>query len=169
MPSEINRELFADFQRRQDVTKCFRKTDGKWIIKDIAFVDDWNSGELDEIIAVLKDTAVRSGMVLGAFDGGKLKGFAAVSPDFFGTDRCYLDLSHLFVSLESRRKGIGRELFYKAKDWAKLKGAQKLYISAHSAVESQAFYRAMGCVEAEEYNMALVKKEPCDCQLECPL
>jgi hypothetical protein len=45
-------------------------------------------------------------------------------------------------------------------------GAQKLYISAHSSQESQAFYKAMGCVEAMEYNKRLVSEEPCDCQLE---
>lgn len=33
------------------------------------------------------------------------------------------------------------------------KKAEKLYISAHSAVESQAFYKAIGCREAEEYRL----------------
>ena len=50
--------------------------------------------------------------------------------------------------------------------WAKAKGAKKLYISAHSSVESQAFYKAIGCREAEEYSQPHVEKEPCDCQLE---
>ena len=42
----------------------------------------------------------------------------------------------------------------------------KLYISGHSAVETQAFYKAMGCVEAKEYNQKHVELEPYDCQLE---
>ena len=54
-------------------------------------------------------------------------------------------------------------------EWAKQKGAKKLYISAHSAVESQAFYKSMGCVEAEVYNKKHVEDEPYDCQLECDL
>ena len=45
-------------------------------------------------------------------------------------------------------------------------GASRLYISAHSAKESMAAYRALGCVEAEEINWTLAKKEPCDVQLE---
>ena len=53
-----------------------------------------------------------------------------------------------------------------AKKWAKQKGAKKLYISAHSAVESQAFYKSMGCVEAEVYNQKHVEDEPYDCQLD---
>lgn len=48
-------------------------------------------------------------------------------------------------------------------------GAKKLYISAYSAVESQSFYKAMGCMEAQVYNMEHVEKEPYDCQLECKL
>ena len=63
--------------------------------------------------------------------------------------------------------GIGRTLFDAAKEWARKNGAEKLYISAHSAVESQAFYKAMGCVEAKEYNQKHVEEEPYDCQLEC--
>ena len=59
----------------------------------------------------------------------------------------------------------GSELEKRAEEGEKK--AKKLYISAHSAVESQAFYKAMGCVEAEEYNAEHVEKEPYDCQLEC--
>lgn len=46
---------------------------------------------------------------------------------------------------------------------------RKLYISAHSAVESQAFYKQMGCVEAQVYHLKHVEAEPYDCQLECKL
>ena len=53
--------------------------------------------------------------------------------------------------------------------WRREKGAKKLYISAHSAVESQAFYQRMGCVKALEYNRCHVDADPFDCQLECVL
>ena len=70
---------------------------------------------------------------------------------------------------ELRGQGIGRVLFAAAARWAAEQGGQKLYISAHSAVESQAFYKRMGCVEAEEYDPAHTAAEPCDCQMECAL
>ena len=38
---EIERPLFNGFCRHQEVTRCWRKTDGKWEIRPIAFVDDW--------------------------------------------------------------------------------------------------------------------------------
>lgn len=66
-----------------------------------------------------------------------------------------------------RNRGIGSKLFMIAKGWALAHGAKKLYISAHSAVETQAFYRRMGCVEAAFYNKTHVDAEPYDCQLEC--
>ncbi len=78
----------------------------------------------------------------------------------------YLDLSSIHVSQDVRGQGIGKNLFSAAKRFARGKNAKKLYISAHSAVESQAFYRAMGCKEAEEYDAGHVKREPYDCQLE---
>lgn len=45
-------------------------------------------------------------------------------------------------------------------------GGEKLYISSHSAVETQAFYRGMGCRDAEEIDAAHAAREPFDCQLE---
>ena len=65
-----------------------------------------------------------------------------------------------------RGQGIGRALFRLACREARALGAERLYISAHSARETIAAYRAFGCVEAEEINWTLAKKEPCDVQLE---
>ena len=92
-----------------------------------------------------------------------------MEPGLFGGDQGYLDLSSLHVSEDVRGRGIGTELFRRAAGWARQAGARKLYVSAHSAVETQAFYRAMGCVEAQEYDMRHVEREPFDCQLECEL
>lgn len=166
---EINRELFSHFQRKQEVTQCWRKVNGEWLVKDIAFVDDWGEPEYTELIRCLKNTVLTNGFVIGAFSDGRLKGFASIESKPFGKYNQYMDLSSIHVSQDMRRKGVGKELFQRIKDYAKKHGAQKLYISAHSAVESQAFYRALGCVEAEEYNTEHVEKEPCDCQLECRL
>lgn len=45
-------------------------------------------------------------------------------------------------------------------------GAGKIYISAHASEDSQAFYKAVGCVEAKEINQAIAENEPYDCQME---
>ncbi len=163
---ETDRELFRYFIRRQRVTKCLRKENGVWTVKDICFVDDWTEQDYAELIAHLKGIAASGGFVLGAFCEGQLKGFASVDVKRLGEKNEYMDLTNIHVSEDMRRKGIGKELFRAAEEWARKEGAAKLYISAHSAVESQAFYRAVGCVEAVCYNEEHVRKEPCDCQLE---
>lgn len=166
---EIDRELFRDFIRRQIVTKCWRKEDGEWIKKDAPFIDDWTEQDYKVLIQCLKHTVRTGGVVYGAFYEGKLKGFAAVLPEIFGGENKYIDLAAIHVSQDMRGTGIGTALFKEAKRWAKEKGAEKLYISAHSAVESQAFYKRMGCVEAKWYKKAHVEEEPFDCQLEVKL
>ena len=75
----------------------------------------------------------------------------------------------LAVAEDRRGRGLGRRLFSLAAEEARRLGAEKLYISAMSAEESQAFYRAMGCVEALEYDPPHVEKEPCDVQMEYTL
>lgn len=166
---EINPKLFAGFIRRQTVTKCWRKENGEWIIKDAPFIDDWNEKDYNILISCLKNTLLSGGFVYAAFCDNILKGFVSVEPEFFGGENRYLDLSSIHVSQDLRGQGVGSVLFAAAKKWAGEKGARKLYISAHSAVESQAFYKKMGCVEAQIYHQRHVEAEPYDCQLECRL
>jgi len=163
---EICRELFGEFIRHQNVTKCWRRENQKWVVKDEPFIDDWSDEDYNVLVQCLKNTVISGGFVYAAFCGGSLKGFVSVEAALFGGDQRYLDLSSIHVSEDMRGKGIGKTLFFSAKEWAKEHGARKLYISAHSAVESQAFYKAMGCVEAQVYNQEHVEKEPYDCQLE---
>ncbi len=164
--AEISERLLDGFERRQEVVKCWRKLDGVWVVADDPFIDQWSMEERAELVKALKSTARAGGAVFAAFARDVLKGFASVEPDLFGGEGKYLDLSNLHVSKELRGHGIGRRLFQMCVSWAMERGAGRLYISAHSAVETQAFYRAMGCVEATEYSARHVEKEPYDCQLE---
>lgn len=166
---ELNIDLFHTFQRRQVVTDCWRKENNKWIIKNAPFIDDWGNDEYKELIRCLTNTIMTGGLVYGAFIEDRLKGFVSVESVLMGSDLQYMDLSSIHVSQDVRGQGIGKTLFSIAKDFAQKNNAKKLYISAHSAVETQAFYRAMGCREAKEYNAEHVKREPYDCQLECDL
>ena len=166
---EISKALFRDFHRRQQVTKCWRKVDGRWAVIDNPFIDDWTPQEYDCLVDCLKTTLAEGGAVFGIFEGSVLKAFASVEAAPFGSHGQYRELTCIHVSEEMRGQGLGRRLMDAAKQWAKAHGGEKLYISAHSAVESQAFYMAIGCREAEEYNPVAVEKEPCDCQLELPL
>ena len=96
--------------------------------------------------------------VFGAFKDEKLVGFSSVESELFGEKQEYLQLSSLHVSNEQRGGGIGKTLFQMSADRAGAMGAKKLYISAHSSQETQAFYESTGCSEAVEYNRILCER-----------
>jgi len=162
-------ELFAGFQRRQEVNLCWRREGDAWVIRPDPFVDDWSAEEYAFLVSCLQDTLRMGGTVFGAFSEAQLKGFASVEARPQGSRGQYRDLTSLHVSRPCRRQGVGRQLFFLAARWALAQGGEKLYISGHSAVETQAFYRALGCQEAREPLAAHVEAEPFDCQLEYDL
>ncbi len=142
---ELGPGLFAGFQRRQLVTDCWRREGKSWVIRPDPFVDDWTPAEVAALLAQLGQVLAGGGFVYGAFwPDGRLAGFAAVDARPLGSAGQYRDLCQLHVSQEARRQGIGRRLFGAARRFAAGLGGQKLYISAHSAVETQAFYRGWG-------------------------
>ena len=163
---EISSRLFEGFERRQEVTRCWRKVRGEWVVRDIAFVDDWNAQDYERLAEDLRRTVREGGLVTGAFAEGRLKGFCAVDGQLKGSRGQYADLESLHVSRDMRGQGMGRQLFELACEWARGRGALSLYMSTHSSVESHAFYVAMGCVEAEEYLHEHVECEPYDVQME---
>jgi len=166
---EMNRELFAFFIRRQEVTMCRRRVGLSWRMVYCPFVDDWTEEQLLHQIHHLQTVLHSGGAVFGAFADGVLKGFSAVAGKPLGPDGAYRDLLSLHVSADCRGRGLGRMLFEHCAQWAREDGAQKLYISAHSAQETQAFYAAMGCVDTLWPSPEHVALEPFDCQLEYTL
>lgn len=163
---EIDRELFSAFVRRQVVDQCLRRENDAWVVRSDPFIDDWTDADYRFLADCLRNTVRTGGFVCGAFSDGKLKGFVSAESGLFGGENRYCDLTSLHVSQDMRRNGIGKALFLAASEWAKKQGAKKLYISSHSAIETQRFYRSMGCIDAAEYNQKHMEAEPYDCQLE---
>ena len=92
--SEITGSLFQNFIRRQKVTDCWRRVDGKWVIRADPFIDDWSQEEYEILVECLRHTAASGGLVYGAFSEGALKGFTSVESDFMElkAQARYLDL-----------------------------------------------------------------------------
>lgn len=40
---EITPALFDSFERYQEVKRCWRKEEGRWLLKDIAFIEQWDA------------------------------------------------------------------------------------------------------------------------------
>ena len=170
LESELTPGCLDHFARRQIVQSVWRKKDGQWAIVPEPFIDDWNLQERRETVEHLRHCIAEGGAVFAALSQqGEIIAFAAVSGRHIGPHREYADLLELHTDNRYRRKGLGRALFLRCAAWALEHGAQKLYISAHSAEESQAFYRSIGCIDALWICEVHAQKEPYDCQMEYAL
>ena len=158
-----------DFIRHQQVQECWRLVDGHWKLVPIIFEENWTVDECREIAQDIALHMEKDQTAFGAFDGERLVGFLTLSHDLFGNTAKYLELVCFQVSAPYRGKGIGTILFQQACEEARHLGAEKLYISGHSSKESQAAYKALGCVHAKEVNQKLAEAEPFDVQMEYAL
>lgn len=164
---QLHRDLLAGFDRTQAVEQVWRVIDGRKEIVPCSFVESWNTKALQEIALVdFRKIIEGGGRVFLAYEGKNLLGFAALKGERLGLKGEYLQLEQMQVSNNQRGRGIGRALFDCCVQIAKVMGAEKLYISAHSSVETQAFYQKMGCVEAEWLFDEQVGREPYDVQME---
>ncbi len=167
---ELIPSLFDGFHRQQEINACWHKENGLWRIRSAPrIIEDWDQPQREFICWCLQNTLRAGGMVTGAFTDGKLKGIIAVDATPLGSQGQYREIPFLQVSQDSRGQGIGRRLFGMAKAFAKEIGGRQLYISSQPSVETQAFYKALGCREAEEYSPEHVQRGPDDCQLCCDL
>lgn len=121
------------------------------------------------VIRLLRACIKAGGSVIGVYRERELIAFANVENEKFGTYSDYVELPYIHVSREVRGSGIGKKLFEICCEEAKLLGAKKLYVAAHPSVETQHFYKKMGCTLASEINPTIFNKEPLDLQMEYPL
>ena len=154
------------FIRRQHVKECWRRVDGVLVLRPVEYIEDWTLEERRDAAAQVLGAVEGGGAAFGAFSGGETAGFAALAGGRLGSRGQYADLALFYVSEPCRGRGIGGRLFRLACSAAREMGAEKLYISAHSAREVMAADWALGCVEAEEIDPRHAAAEPCDVQLE---
>lgn len=157
------------FVRRQQVRQCWRREQGALVLRPVEYVENWSVAQRQGIAAEVLATVNTGGAAFGAFAQDEVAGFAALSGKPLGSRGQYADLTLFYVTEPLRCRGIGGTLFRMACDAARERGAEKLYISAHSAADVMAAYWALGCVEAEEPDPAHSAAEPYDVQLERPL
>lgn len=164
--TDLHTAALQKFNRYQVTNRVLRKENDRYYYKDDHFIESWDEQKKEQVVQSLHQCILAGGIVAGAFADGNLVGFANIERNFFGTDNEYLELSYIHVSYEYRRHGIGRRLFSLCCKYAKELGAKKLYIAAHPSVETQSFYKSMGCTFAVEINKEILAKEPLDIQME---
>lgn len=155
-----------EFRRHQTITECWRNVSGELKLVSNEFTEDWSVEKCREIASEISCRLEKDLSAFGAFCRNRLVGFVTVEHEIFGKSAKYVNLEQFQVSEDFRGRGIGRNLFTLACSEAKNLGAQKLYISAHSSKESQAAYKALGCVPVSEVNGKMAAEEPFDIQME---
>jgi len=163
---DLTKDILSNFNRYQEVKRCWRKENNQWVLKDICFIEDWNKSKRERVVGELVETINNKGSVFGAFVNKQMIAFASLENERFGPSKEYIELKFLHVSFEFRGLGIGKKLFLLITKKANQKAAKKLYISAHSSEESQKFYKKIGCLAALYINKEIYENEPFDCQLE---
>jgi len=167
---DIHPAMLEHFHRYQETHHAWVPEEGAQpALRETYFVDEWDSQKKQQVIRHCLACVNADGCVTGVFQKDLLKGFSVIEEPVFGSHRQYRELSYLHVSRELRGQGIGRELFSFTCMCAREMHGQKLYIAAHPSKESQAFYKAMGCIPAQEINQEILKREPFDIQLEINL
>lgn len=166
---DLGSDLLKKFNRYQETNRVLFKENHQYNIKADRFVEQWDEEKKKLVIQSLQNCIISGGIVIGAFTDSDLIGFASVEGELFGTNKEYLELSYIHVSYEFRNSGIGKKMFELCCKEAKETGAKKLYISAHPSLETQDFYRAVGCTYAVEINQEIYNKETLDIQLEFTL
>jgi N-acetylglutamate synthase-like GNAT family acetyltransferase len=164
--TDIDNNILDNYNRYQEVKRCYRNENGEWVLKDIGYIEDWDRDEIQNQIRHFSDCIKDGGSVFGAYENKKLIGFAVLLNKKFGNRKQYIQLESLHVSFGYRHRGIGKKLFELCIKKAKTVGAEKIYISANTSEETQKYYLSIGCKDAEEKNKELAEKEPFDRQME---
>ena len=166
---DLQDDFQSTFNRYQETHQVLVKYQDQLIMKKDSFVDDWNHEKKSAVVHSLRYCIQAGGSVIGVYRERELIAFANVENEKFGTYSDYVELPYIHVSREVRGSGIGKKLFEICCEEAKLLGAKKLYVAAHPSVETQHFYKKMGCTLASEINPTIFNKEPLDLQMEYPL
>ena len=154
-------ELSMDsFDRFQEVQNVYRMENGKLLLINHPFTENWSSERKRE-----KADEILSGRYITycAFWGDMVVGEIMLIPEL-NENRLIIDSFH--VSHDYRRHGIGRRLIETVVDYARGHGAAALYASCCPAEETIKFYAATGFSPSEHPIPLYVEEEPFDIQME---
>lgn len=157
----------AELDRSERITQQYRQHDGALELIEVDIdAPRWGApGEhpvrhyLESWRPLLDD----GGVLLGAFDGDRLVGFAIYVPSI---EERLAQLAVLHVTRTHRRYGVGRRLSDEVVRRARQDGAKRLYVSATPTRSTVDFYTAQGFEPLEIPNERLYALEPDDIHME---
>ncbi|MCL2300319.1 MAG: GNAT family N-acetyltransferase [Firmicutes bacterium] len=178
--ADLHVNMMDGFERYQEITRIVRKN-GRVKKLRKPRVEDMTGGEKEGFIkhlfipaANIRQFYPNHPPVFAAFRGDQVVGFAKwrwIKDQKLkrSKEKEFAILDLLFISRECRRMGLGRQLFNLCAQAAKAEGAPMLYISTNPAMETQAFYKSMGCVKTKTDLGRVTRASKHDIPLEYPL
>jgi ribosomal protein S18 acetylase RimI-like enzyme len=159
----------GEIDRSEHITRAYQYRDGALEMQVVDWqVPSWfTEGCLEHSVQANLEAWTplleeHDGTLFGAFDDGRLVGFAIYRPRLEG-DMAQLAVLH--VSRDYRRQGIGATLTERVVRLAVADGARRLYVSASPSRATVEFYRAQGFELADRVHPALYELEPMDIHL----
>ncbi len=161
--NNFTRDSLKGFRRYQEVQNVYRLQDGDLALVYDPFTEDWDAARLIE-----KAEEILSGRYVTycAYEGDRVVGVIMLIPE---PDKGRLVIDSFHVSVDHRRRGIGRALLEAARQEALRRGAHAMYASCCSSEETVNFYFAMGFRLSSDPIPFLAEAEPCDLQMECTI
>ena len=161
---KVSRDAFPEinldgFNRQQKITRIYVKKGDTYVLEEQPGVMDWSIDKKREVAQDLMDSKYISYL---AIKEARIIGFMSLVKELI-SERMILDL--IQVDKNFRGQGIGRILWEKAVEEARLNGARELYISACPSEETINFYRAMGADVTDNPILSIANDEPDDLQL----
>ena len=163
---KVSRDIFPEinldsFNRQQKITRIYVKKDDTYVLEEQPGMMDWSMDKKREVAKDLTDSAYISYLAL---EEDRIIGFMSLVKELV-SERMILDL--IQVDTDFRGQGIGRKLWGKVIEEARLNGAKELYISACPSEETIHFYKAMGAEVTDDPIIAIANDEPDDLQMVC--
>lgn len=162
---ELGDDFLDTFDRRQITRRIVVAEGDDTSERDESFIDDWDRAQRVGVIESLRHCISLGGKVLAASNSSTLLGFASLEHERFGERDELVELNYFHVTANARGQGIGRALFDRVMQESRAMGASGIYLGAHPSVESQRFYRAVGCERSRWIHPQIFAREPKDLQL----
>ena len=160
----------AEIDRSEHITQQYKSRRGVLELIDVDIhAPRWGEPgayTVQHYVDAWKPLLDAGGVMLGAFDGDRLVGFAIYQP--FLSDGV-ANFAVLHVTRTYRRKGVGCALANEVVGLARAEGARRLYVSATPTRATVEFYAKRGFEPLAMPNETLFALEPDDIHMELKL
>ena len=163
-------ESIWSIDRAEAIERSYELLEGKLQLKDTYHkTAGWSEGEPEKYNPEFEQCYDRGGWFYGLFEAEKIIGAAILSDHFVGKGLDQLQLKFLHISQSYRQQGLGKRLVTIAKEEAKHRGAEYLYVSATPTQRTIDFYLSCGFDLVKEPEPSLLTLEPTDIHMICSI